>query len=482
MKRPALPWFLYPVLAAYALALYVSAPPWPDDWDGIGFIQSVRDFDLARFRPHPPGYPVYVALLRVADFAVRDPARACMVVAACSVAGAIGLVWAATRRLAGTWAACATAALIAALPLVWHAGSSVGSEAPAFACAAACAWGLAARGTERPAAWKDSLVLGLGAGLGLGVRLSWAPLYLAALALAPRGQRVRAWGTALAACAVWAVPMTAVVGGSRLVELAGAQLAGHLVRWGGTMATQPGAVRLVWLARDVIVDGFGAGGDTLGVVIALLVAAGGVSALVGWGAAGWRDSRSALVLAGPYLVWIVLGQNLRDQPRHALPLVVLLGAALALRAARSPRLLGIVCALTLLASVRTARDALGRRATAPVGQQLVELVRAQPAATRPLVFGVASVRFFELGDLAGDAFPASSLGDVQVQLARTDRLPSRVWVTSEVERAGDQPWPLDRVATLLPPAPRSPRALPCRRRVEVAVSAGPTVRAYGAWK
>ena len=299
MKRPALPWFLYPVLAAYALALYVSAPPWPDDWDGIGFIQSVRDFDLARFRPHPPGYPVYVALLRVADFAVRDPARACMVVAACSVAGAIGLVWAATRRLAGTWAACATAALIAALPLVWHAGSSVGSEAPAFACAAACAWGLAARGTERPAAWKDSLVLGLGAGLGLGVRLSWAPLYLAALALAPRGQRVRAWGTALAACAVWAVPMTAVVGGSRLVELAGAQLAGHLVRWGGTMATQPGAVRLVWLARDVIVDGFGAGGDTLGVVIALLVAAGGVSALrwLGCGgvarlALGPRPSRS----------------------------------------------------------------------------------------------------------------------------------------------------------------------------------------------
>jgi len=27
----------------------------PDDWDGVGFVESVRDFDLARFRPHPPG-------------------------------------------------------------------------------------------------------------------------------------------------------------------------------------------------------------------------------------------------------------------------------------------------------------------------------------------------------------------------------------------------------------------------------------------
>lgn len=461
MRPPrAFPRFGYAVLAAYALALYASAPAWPDDWDGVGFLESVRDFDLAQFRPHPPGYPVYVALLRVADFVVRDPMRACNVVAACSGAAVIGLVWAATRRLAGVWAACAAAAVVAALPIVWHACSGVGSEAPALVCAAACGWGLAARRTERPAAWTDALVLGLGAGLGLGVRLSWAPLYLAALALAPRGQRARAWGAACAGCAVWGVPLVALVGAGRLVDLAGAQLTGHFVRWGGTMATQPGAVRVAWLVRDVVVDGFGAGTDALGLTIGLLFTVAASSAVVAWGASGWRDWRAALALAVPYLVWIALGQNLRDQPRHALPLVVLVAAALALRSAQSPRLLGALCALTLLMSVRTARDALGRRSTPPGAQQLVELVRTLPAATRPAVFGVASVRFFELGGLAGVAFPARALGDVQVQLARMDTLPVGVWVTSEVEREGDQPWPLERVATLCRP-PRLDRRAPC---------------------
>jgi hypothetical protein len=448
------------LLAAYAVALAVSAPSWPDDWDGIGFLESVRDFDLARFRPHPPGYPVYVALLRAVDFVVHDPMRACVAVAAGSGATALWFVWSATRRVGGAWAAWAAAALVGVLPIVWHACSGVGSEAPAFACAAACAWGLVAHPVDRQQAWKGALALGLGAGLGLGVRLSWAPLYVAALALAPRPLRARAWGLAALSCAAWAAPLVAVVGPSHLRDLVAEQLAGHLGRWGGTVATQPGAVRLAWLARDVFADGFGAGSDHLGIAIAVLVGAGCLTALAAWIAAGWVGWRAAAVAAGPYLVWVAFGQNLRDQPRHVLPLVALLAVALVLRAARSPRALAIVCALTLLAAMRTARDAIARRSTPPAGEQLVELVRAQSAADRPAVFGVASVRFFELGDLASEAFPAGSLGDVQLRLARLGGLPPRVWVTSEVEREGDPRWPLEHVATLCRPA-RLDRRAPC---------------------
>jgi hypothetical protein len=448
------------VLGAYALLLGASAPPWPDDWDGVGFVQSVGDFDLARFHPHAPGYPVYVALLRAAFLVVRDPMRACIVVAACSGAVTIGLVWDATRGLAGLWAAYAVAALVAVLPIVWHACSGVGSEAPALACAAACAWGLVTQRTAGAGRWVHAIVLGLGVGLGLGVRLSWAPLYLGALALAAHGQRARVWGVAVAGFATWAVPLVALVGWSQLVELGGSHLLGHFEHWGGTMATQPGGVRLEWLVRDVFVDGFGVGTDLLGLAIGVTVAAGLVMALVAWGASGWPDWRPALVVAAPYVVWIAVGQNLRDQPRHVLPVVALLAAALALRAARSPGALGVVCTLALLMSVRTAHDALARRSIPPPGQQLVALVEAQAAESRPVVFGTASVRFFELGALAANARTAGSLGDVQVQLGRLDRLPSHVWVTSEVDRSGDPEWPLERVATVCRP-PRLDRRAPC---------------------
>jgi hypothetical protein len=450
----------YLVLGAYALLLGASAPPWPDDWDGVGFVESVRDFDLARFHPHAPGYPVYVAMLRAAYFVVRDPMRACIVVAACSGAVAIALIWDATRRLAGLWAAYAVAVLVAILPIIWRACSGVGSEAPALVCAAACAWGLVTPRTAGTSRWRHALVLGLGAGLGLGVRLSWAPLYVGALALAPRGQRARVWAVAAAGCCAWAVPLIAVVGWSRLIELGSSHLAGHFDHWGGTVATQPGGVRLAWLLRDVFVDGFGVGTDLLGMAIAVLVAAGLVMALVAWAASGWPAWRSALVVAGLYVVWIAIGQNLRDQPRHALPIVALLGTALALRAARTPRAFGVVCTLALLVSMRTAHDALARRSIPPPGEQIVGLVQAQPAESRPIVFGAASVRFFELGALASNGRVAGSLGDVELQLTRLDRLPPRVWVTSEVDRSGDPGWPVQRVATLCRP-PRLDRRAPC---------------------
>jgi hypothetical protein len=41
------------------------------DIDGVNFALGVRDFDIAAHRPHPPGYPVYIALGKAA-VAVAD--------------------------------------------------------------------------------------------------------------------------------------------------------------------------------------------------------------------------------------------------------------------------------------------------------------------------------------------------------------------------------------------------------------------------
>lgn len=444
-------------LGVYAVLLALTAPAWPDDWDGIGFVESVRSFDLARFQPHPPGYPVYVALLRVAALVVRDPMRACVVVAIVSGVVTVALVWSAVRSLSGERAAWAAAALVGAVPLAWRACSGVGSEAPALACLAACAWGLSPARRER---WAGILAVGLGAGLGLGVRLSWAPLFFAALVLVLRGTRGRTLLAFAVACLLWAVPLVAIVGPSRLVALNAAHFAGHAQRWGGTVATEPGAVRLAWLARDVFVDGLGAGADALGIAVAVLLVATAAVGLVVWKRAGWRGWKAALVAVLPYLVWIELGQNLRDQPRHALPVVAILAAALALPAAASRRALAVVGLLGVLVATRSALDAHARRTIPPPGAQLVELARRQPAPDRLGVFGVSSVRFFETTELASHAFPAGSLGDVQVRLTRLDSLPSRVWVTSEVEGRDGSPWPLEHLATLCRP-PRIDRRAPC---------------------
>src|SRR5262249_11072647 len=221
--------------AGLAALLALSAPAWPDDWDGLGFVAAVKRFDMDRFAPHAPGYPVYVAMLKVAAIVVRDPVRAAVAVAVLCGAGAAAFAYGAAARAFGRGRGAAVAFAVVATPLAWRATSGVGTECAALLFATACAFGLAhARG------WT----LGLAAGLGMGVRLSWAPLYLALLALAPRGTRVRAAAGASFGVLAWLVPLVAVVGPRHLESLYATHLAGHALRWGGTAIAHPVAPRL----------------------------------------------------------------------------------------------------------------------------------------------------------------------------------------------------------------------------------------------
>lgn len=447
-------------LCVYGALLWASAPAWPDDWDGIGFLEAISHFDLARFQPHPPGYPVYVALLRAAAALARDPMRAAAIVAAASGVATVALVSDALWRAWGPRAACAGGILVAVSPIVWRACSGVGSEGPALAFLAACAWGLAcARApSHRTGAW----VLGVGVGLGLGVRLSWAPLYGAAILLAPAGARLRAWSAASVACVAWGAALVALVGPAHLVSLYAAHFAGHAERWGGTVVTEPGPVRLAWLARDIFVDGLGVDRDPLGWGIgALLVAAAGIAAGA-WRAARWKGWKAAAIVVLPYLAWVALGQNLRDQPRHLLPIAAILVAAIGVAGATSRRGYGVLAALGLAMSVRTAADSHARRTIPPPGRQLVDSVAAQPSPDGVAVFGVASIRFFEGTPWADQAFPAEGLGDVEVRLARMARLPQRAWITDEVTDRRGSRWPIVPVATFCRP-PRIDRRMPCLR-------------------
>ncbi|HEY2511435.1 MAG TPA: hypothetical protein VGI39_11290 [Polyangiaceae bacterium] len=448
-------WLAVAVLALLALR-WVSAPPWPDDWDGIGFVESIAHFDLAHFTPHPPGYPVYVAMLKLVGALVRDPIQAANVVAvACGVAASALVAVAASKALGSTARGAWVGAFVAFAPLAWRVGAAIGSEAPAFLFLAGALAAAAVGG--RRAAWA----LGACVGLGLGVRLSWAPLFLA-LPLLLRGGRARLASVAVAAAftAAWAVPLLAVVGPEDFVRLTLVHARGHFHVWGGTVLRDPGAARAAYLARDVFVDGLGVDADVLGVALGAVAVVVALLGLRAWRAHGWPYAKRGLVLL-PYAVWIAFGQNLREQPRHALPLVVALAGALALGAmtSRPARIAGVL--LLALVAARTVLDARARRATPPPGAQLVALAGTLlPDPSQVAVFGGPSARFFEI--LAPDlhAVTVGSLADARLALGRMRALPARVILTSELEgleRAGPALVP---IASLCRP-PRLERRAPC---------------------
>jgi hypothetical protein len=458
------------LLVLVAVLLAWSAPAWPDDWDGLGFLASIDHFDLARFAPHPPGYPVYVALLRLAARLTPSAIVAADTVAVLSGVTALAALGAAMARMTGPGIgprpgvdhapakpgtcrpiAAAVVVCVAACPLVWRCASGVGSEAPALALLALAAWAVSLRGP------RSAVAAGALVGLGLGVRASWAPLYLPLLLFAPRGQRVRASVAALGAVLAWGVPFVLTVGPSQLVALSRTHLVGHASRWGGTALTEPSRVR--YLARDLFVDGLGMDGDVLGLVLAFVGAVAIALALVAWRRASWRGAGSAAILLGPYLVWIAVGQNLRQEPRHSLPLVVAIALGLVLAAWFDRRARVPVVVLFLLCSVRTVTDARARCTIPPPAEQLVALVRTLPDRGTVAVFGGASARFFEGTDLAPRARAVGTLGDALLALDRMEWLPTRVLVTGEIDGLADSPYPLAPFVTLSRP-PRNDRKQP----------------------
>ena len=59
------------VVAGVAAGHLTSLPTTLEDIDSVNFALGVRDFDPGQHRPHPPGYPVYIALGKAATAVTR---------------------------------------------------------------------------------------------------------------------------------------------------------------------------------------------------------------------------------------------------------------------------------------------------------------------------------------------------------------------------------------------------------------------------
>lgn len=343
----------------FLAAHLVSLPSSFEDLDSLNFALGVRQFDVASHQPHPPGYPVYVAIGKLstataAALGVASPeVRGLAIWSALAGALLIPLIYWLWAGLDGAGRTAMTAtALTVATPLYWFTAlrplSDMVGLAGAVAALAALIRAWPGRSVDdRRGRW---LLLGaVTAGFAVGIRSQTAVLtgpLLAATVLLPwsrlpvglRGLAVIAFAGGVA---TWGIPLVVASGGPTayllaLSSQAGEDFAGVVMLW-----TQP----TPRVAAAALLDTFVRPWDApmlAGVVLALA----GAGGLVLVRRAPWSALFVAVMFL-PYLVFHLLFQE-SVTVRYALPVVlpvafcaaVLIAEARVLPAALTAALIG----------------------------------------------------------------------------------------------------------------------------------------------
>lgn len=413
----------------FALAHLPFLPSALEDIDSVNFALGIRDFDVADHRPHPPGYPAYIGVGKVAVALVRPLAGG--LPQSGVEARALGLLSLAAGTLAALALyrlfaslalsdgdgedgsrrvvqprALAAAALTVACPLYWYMAARPMSDMPGLAVAlAAQACLVLAWWRQRPTADGDRrldpqamsasgrmIVLGaLLAGLALGFRSQtmWltAPLLVTVLIdRIGRGVAGAMLGSAMTfsiGVLVWGVPLVMASGG----------LGAYLSALGSQAGEDFAGVEMLYLNPTPRVLAFGLrrtfvypwDSSVLAAIVLVLASAGAVALLL-------RDRRTLVVVAAtsvPYLAFHLLFQDTAFV-RYALPLVppvvflavrgmALMPGRLVLPAAGALSIAGVAIAAPVM-SAYAARPSPTARA--------LEAMRVEAAAAAPGALGM----------------------------------------------------------------------------------------------
>lgn len=363
MSRPSLLIILAILTLAFRLAFLPKAP---DDIDAVNFTLGVRDFDVTTHQPHPPGYPMFVALGKIAAPVIRQvsgpnaPAyriEAQAVAVWSIVAGALSLLVFPYLFLAfegvsgeggtpsppdGAQARALWATLLTvSAPLIWLTAGRPMSDVPgllagtaAMALLATALWrqqALAqlAAGTALPGAQSPIVVSGrlivagaFVAGLAIGMRsqTAWMTVPLLVFVLFNRigrgaaGAMLGSVMTFSIGVLLWAVPLLVATGGPAAYVRAFRKLADEDLAYVPMLAFEPDAGRLASAVFNTFVAPWQ--WVVLGCIVIALASFGGCVLLV-------RNRRGLLAMAVafvPYTVFHLLFQDTRFV-RYALPLI-----------------------------------------------------------------------------------------------------------------------------------------------------------------
>ncbi len=190
-------------LAVLALGLaFYSKPTDLTEHDPINFVRGVIDFNVPAHRPHPPGFPIYIALGKLLSAIFPGPTLALQLVSILATALALVCAWLILLELVPGYNATVLLAVIAAAvsPVVWYYSSAIFSEVPAGALilAGVYAWLRFEKGKGTAAYLLSWFCLAAAVGVRPAVFPPLLPLFVVLFFFSGAGQARVAAGAAVA--------------------------------------------------------------------------------------------------------------------------------------------------------------------------------------------------------------------------------------------------------------------------------------------
>jgi hypothetical protein len=342
---PKLLW-AWALAAIFLIAHLAYLPPTLEDLDSMNFALGVRDFDPSKHQPHPPGYPVYIALGKLSHAVWPSDAGALALWSA--VFGALSIfplmvlfrsiesldrpapdAQRDRRAMLGTL-------VVVASPLFWFTALRPLSDVPGFAMALAAQACFAAAFVRRRAADHADraaivqagqlIVAGaLIAGLAVGVRTQtiWLTLPLLALVLLDRAGRGAAGallGSAMTfsiGVLAWAIPLIIASGGVGQYRAAFAGQAAEQFTGLDIFLSNPTPRRMAIGIIATLVGPWAV--EPLGWIVVAV-------AIVGLALLIWRAPQAATLLLVAYVPYALFHLIVQESySRYALPIVPAVG-------------------------------------------------------------------------------------------------------------------------------------------------------------
>jgi len=226
------------LVLALGLAIVTLLSRWPYrarmlyNWDAVQFALALKEFDIAKHQPHPPGYLLYVALGRLLNASLANPTLAYVALAMLFSAGCTFVLYHLARRLYDRSTALVAASLLAVSPLFWFYGSvGLTYAGDAFAASVVAWFAYGALRGHVPSLYWGAVALGLAGGMRQSVLVLLLPLCLVSAVVGIRSRRRLVPAATLLATAVlvWLVPMLWLSGGPAAYLGASTQLYGSVL-------------------------------------------------------------------------------------------------------------------------------------------------------------------------------------------------------------------------------------------------------------